>query len=224
MAEAIGPKETNTFQRHGRLETDRIEGGTEQVVFEFESDESGYVIFSMTYSPHWRATVNGQPRDIIRHENMIAVSADQGANTVEFNYIATPVQKFSLLLTILALIALGIVAYAGPKREIRQHWRHSLGGVDIRGRYPPGRFEMTKQVGGTDRVDPFLDVDSSSPTSRAPVPHDRHLIDPGSGPAPTTWPRRPALVRPVVTTLSLGRCSGPRRKAGSRKGSTRWPP
>ena len=115
MAEAIGLKETGNFQRHRRLETDRIEGGTEQVVFEFESDESGYVIFSMTYSPHWRATVNGQPRNIVRHENMIAVSVNQGANTVEFNYIATPVQKFSLLLTILALIALGTVAYVGPK-------------------------------------------------------------------------------------------------------------
>jgi len=74
--------------------------------FRYSSEESGPVIVSMTFSPHWRATVDRQPAKVYNYENLCLVFLPAGQHQVQFEYGTTPIQVASLVMSIAFLAGL----------------------------------------------------------------------------------------------------------------------
>ncbi len=61
--------------------------GPDQVLIEAELAEPGYLVLTDTYYPGWRATVDGQPAEILAANHAFrAVQLDRGEHTVVFEY------------------------------------------------------------------------------------------------------------------------------------------
>ncbi|MCH8911548.1 MAG: hypothetical protein IH867_12550 [Chloroflexi bacterium] len=142
----------NTQQPYPRIDPTNMTGGKNAIELDFEKITAGYVVLSMTYSPHWRATVNGEAREVIRHENMIAIRADQGVNSVVLNYRATPVQLISAGMSILALLSLVLVARYGPRSRLLDNFEISKASNLLLVRFPQWIFQ--DETNSRDRRNP----------------------------------------------------------------------
>lgn len=74
--------------------------------FQYSSEESGPVIVSMTYSPHWKAMVDDQPLEVYNYENLCLAFLPAGQHQVQFEYGTTPIQVASLFISVISLISL----------------------------------------------------------------------------------------------------------------------
>lgn len=122
LAHLLQVKNGSSQQPYPRIPTQNLTGGTSNIDFEFDMPEAGYVMLSVTYSPHWNAEVNNRPQNIIRHENMILLKADQGLNTVSLDYRATKIQTNSAALSIAAIVALFLAATFGTHLNFTQRF------------------------------------------------------------------------------------------------------
>jgi hypothetical protein len=82
--------------------------GPDALVFRYSSTEARPVIVSMTYSPHWRVTIDGQSTRAYNYENLNLLFLPAGEHQVEFRYGTTPIQEASAVAS-LAFLA-GVVA------------------------------------------------------------------------------------------------------------------
>ena len=58
-----------------------------RVTVETETSQGGYLVFADSYYPGWRASVDGQKREILRVNYILrAVTLEPGVHTVQFNY------------------------------------------------------------------------------------------------------------------------------------------
>ena len=56
------------------------------VSFSYFAEEPSDALISLTYSPRWRASVDGQPIPIINHENLVMLPLAAGVHSVELDY------------------------------------------------------------------------------------------------------------------------------------------
>jgi uncharacterized membrane protein YfhO len=71
--------------------------------------QPGYLVLTDTYYPGWRATVDGQPAEILEANHAFrAVQLDRGEHTVTFEY--EPLSfRLGAWLTLLALVVLVVI-------------------------------------------------------------------------------------------------------------------
>jgi len=74
--------------------------------FSYTAEKSTPVLISFTYSPYWKAYLDGQEIKIYRVENLMALDLPAGAHQIEMNYKLgnSPVQKYSSWLNLLFVI------------------------------------------------------------------------------------------------------------------------
>jgi len=113
------------------VEMTTISDDSKGLVITFNKKEAGYVLLSLTYSPHWRATVNGEPRQLIRHENMMVLRADQGSNTITVDYVPTPIQWASAGISAAGLAALIVVSIFGARSNLTARPGRAIGAVEL---------------------------------------------------------------------------------------------
>lgn len=109
----------------------------ETISFAYDARQSVPVIVSTTYSPHWRATVDGIPVRLYEHERLILVLLPQGRHTVQLAYGWTWVQAIGLGVSALSLLGVILGAIFLPLKL--QEWllwskrrvRTLLLGVDV---------------------------------------------------------------------------------------------
>jgi hypothetical protein len=81
----------------------------EDVVIGVETTQPGWLVLNDTYYPGWRATVDGQPTEILRANALVrAVGIEAGTHHVEFVYDPFSV-KIGLVLSGVTLLLLGAV-------------------------------------------------------------------------------------------------------------------
>ncbi|MBM2820502.1 MAG: 6-pyruvoyl-tetrahydropterin synthase related domain [Candidatus Berkelbacteria bacterium] len=78
--------------------------------FSYMAEESTPVLISFTYSPYWKAYLDGQEIKIYRVENLMALDLPKGAHQIEMNYKLgnSPIQKYSSWLNVFIIIVLSI--------------------------------------------------------------------------------------------------------------------
>jgi hypothetical protein len=81
----------------------------EHVVVRVETNQPGWLVLNDTYYPGWRATVDGQPAEILRANALArAVAIPAGAHQVEFVYDPLSV-KIGAAISLVTLLGLAIV-------------------------------------------------------------------------------------------------------------------
>jgi hypothetical protein len=95
----------------------------EEVVVEASTDAPGYLLLTDTFYPGWRASVDGQPAEIVRADEMFrAVRLEPGRHRVEFRYQPDSaiwgawISAAALLLWLAALIWSGRTTWAKSKK------------------------------------------------------------------------------------------------------------
>lgn len=74
--------------------------------FSYTAEKSTPVLISFTYSPYWKAYLDGQEIKIYRVENLMALDLPEGVHQIEMNYKLgnSPVQKYSSWLNLFCVI------------------------------------------------------------------------------------------------------------------------
>jgi len=79
---------------------------SDEMKFKIQSDQERLLLISMSYSPHWKAYLNGQPVKVHKMEDLMVVQAPSGDSTLELKYESTPVMKSGWIVSILTVIFL----------------------------------------------------------------------------------------------------------------------
>ena len=96
--------------------------GKNYFISEIHASGDRYAFFSVPYDECWRATVNGESREVININGLMAVRIDAGDNTIRFDYVYTPLKQG------IACSIAGVLLFAGymiyfnkkKKRAVRQ--------------------------------------------------------------------------------------------------------
>jgi len=86
------------------------------------TDEPAMLVLAQTFDPHWRVTIDGGPRELLRVDGMLtAVVLPTGRSTVELRYEPASFRwgaglTLAGLLACLALLGWGVVRRRGPRR------------------------------------------------------------------------------------------------------------
>jgi len=110
----IGSSLSRERLRPKPLAVTSFERSTNRLDAQFTIDESGMVILSESYSPHWEARLNGQQIELYDHEHIIAFTANAGGNQLNMRYRPSASQYLGLGLTALSLAGLAIAAWRLP--------------------------------------------------------------------------------------------------------------
>ncbi|MBU1879654.1 MAG: hypothetical protein KJ734_11950, partial [Chloroflexi bacterium] len=98
--------------------------------FTYRSGQDTPVVVSETWSPHWQATLDGEPLAIYNHENLILLFLPAGRHVVEFRYTSTPIQWIGWGLTIASAALLAMIWFVYPRLEnwyrVAESWLFSL--------------------------------------------------------------------------------------------------
>lgn len=82
----------------------------EEMKFQIQSDRTRLLLISMSYTPHWKAYLDGQPIKIRKMEDLMVVEVPSGNYNLELKYESTPVMKFGWIVSILTiLLLLGLI-------------------------------------------------------------------------------------------------------------------
>jgi hypothetical protein len=93
---------------------------TAQVTLSVDAPRPGYVVFSDTYYPGWRASVNGRDAPVLRaNHSFKAVRVGAGPSEVRFRFRPRSLQAGALLTTFAALLAGGLWLAARLRRNRR---------------------------------------------------------------------------------------------------------
>ena len=126
-----------TYEEYGGITMDRLEEGLgarrkessesftqgkNYFISEIHASGDRYAFFSVPYDECWRATVNGESREVININGLMAVRIDAGDNTIRFDYVYTPLKQG------IACSIAGVLLFAGymiyfnkkKKRAVRQ--------------------------------------------------------------------------------------------------------
>jgi hypothetical protein len=76
--------------------------------FDYELDESAIALVSYTYSPRWRATVDGRETEVTVRDNLIRIALPAGIHTVEITY-----HPFGTIWPVLGILSLVLGVAAG---------------------------------------------------------------------------------------------------------------
>ena len=98
-----------TGQRRKECSQDFVTGNN-RFTSTITADREKYAFFSVPYDKYWKAAVNGEQREILDINGMMAVRIGEGENTIEFIYDYTP-YKLGIALSILGI--LGCCIYFG---------------------------------------------------------------------------------------------------------------
>ena len=79
LAEDIQRKRENTVNNFSR--------SSKGFSSEMDQDEMSYVFFSVPYDKGWRATVNGEPVEIVKAEGFMTVGVEAGHSDIVFSYM-----------------------------------------------------------------------------------------------------------------------------------------
>lgn len=74
--------------------------------FEIQNDKERLLLISMSYTPHWKAYLNGQPIQIRKIEDLMVVQAPAGNYTLEVKYESTSIMKSGWIVSILTILFL----------------------------------------------------------------------------------------------------------------------
>jgi hypothetical protein len=86
-AQAIILTEGKPLAGEGNASAQIVRYAPEEVVIDAATDAPGYLLLTDTFYPGWRATVDGQPAEILRADGMFrAVQLEPGDHRVEFHY------------------------------------------------------------------------------------------------------------------------------------------
>ena len=126
-----------TYEEYGGISLDRLDKvldarrkessesftqGKNYFISEIHASGDRYAFFSVPYDECWRATVNGESREVININGLMAVRIDAGDNTIRFDYVYTPLKQG------IACSIAGVLLFAGymiyfnkkKKRAVRQ--------------------------------------------------------------------------------------------------------
>lgn len=91
----------------------------EKSSFEVSAEKEQLLMISLTYSPHWKASINGKPLKIRNIEDLMVVEAPAGNYTLELNYGPTTISILGWVvsgLTGLSLVFL-VIFYRVKKKQ-----------------------------------------------------------------------------------------------------------
>jgi len=82
--------------------------------FEIVTDKAATFYVSESYYPNWKAKVNGEDVEILKHEDLFrSVKVDSGKSIIEFEFVTEPVYKYGLIYTIVInIFILSVGLYA----------------------------------------------------------------------------------------------------------------
>jgi hypothetical protein len=106
--------------------------GSEKVRFRYDSPTDAAVLLSMTWFPGWRATIDGQPLNLYRHERLTLLALPAGPHLVELRYGFTPFQVKAGALSLAALLAGAALLWAThlwsrrPRAQQKLDWAESM--------------------------------------------------------------------------------------------------
>lgn len=77
--------------------------------FSYNSTQRNPVVVSVTYTPRWKATIDGMPLSIDRHENLVLLDLPAGKHTVSCRYGMTWVGWTGVVLSLITLMIYCII-------------------------------------------------------------------------------------------------------------------
>ncbi|MDD4801647.1 MAG: 6-pyruvoyl-tetrahydropterin synthase-related protein [Syntrophomonas sp.] len=89
--------------------------------FDYNSQEPLPIMISVTYTPRWKATLDGIPLEVKSVENLILIDLPAGQHTVEFNYGLGWVGWLGIGMSLLAILMLLIICW---------RWEYLMGFFD----------------------------------------------------------------------------------------------
>ncbi|MEM2250942.1 MAG: 6-pyruvoyl-tetrahydropterin synthase-related protein [Candidatus Hadarchaeales archaeon] len=96
-------------------------------IINVRTSSDGYVFISHSYSTHWRATVDGQEREIQNHDGFISIWLEKGSHQIILTYVQTPIHYLANSVSILAFIGMLLtfvrdkIAHLRKIRRIRRN-------------------------------------------------------------------------------------------------------
>ncbi|MBP3891998.1 MAG: YfhO family protein [Solobacterium sp.] len=93
-----------------------FEWDTSHFACDIDACKETYAFFSVPYDTDWKATVNGEEREIISINGLMAVKLNQGNNHIHFQFTAKRI-LFGLLISVLSII-LTFIYHKAKKKQV----------------------------------------------------------------------------------------------------------
>jgi uncharacterized membrane protein len=89
------------------------EWGDEMVKFSYETKHETPALISISYSPHWKTTIDGKEVKVYNHENLILLFLPKGTHDVKIIYGQTNIQIVSYIISISTFVFLVLIYIRG---------------------------------------------------------------------------------------------------------------
>ena len=145
-----------TYEEYGGISLDRLDEvldarrkessesftqGKNYFISEIHASGDRYAFFSVPYDECWRASVNGESREVININGLMAVRIDAGDNTIRFDYVYTPLKQGIVCSIAGVLLFAGYMIYFSKKKNSRSDRRRKVT------RDNPRRNDSVKKTG-----------------------------------------------------------------------------
>jgi uncharacterized membrane protein len=88
----------------------------ELISFQIETQKPEPVLVSYSFSPHWKAYLDGKEIKVYNIEDLILLSLPKGKHFVEIKYENTPIHYYANSISVLTLLLLGFLVYKEKRR------------------------------------------------------------------------------------------------------------
>lgn len=104
-----------------RLKHESIAAGSGKVAITVEPEVASWSLISMSWSPYWKAYIDGKEVATKAYENLTAVYLPAGKHRLELVYELTPVHLIAVIISVLTLIVALVIAFFPFMRGVVKH-------------------------------------------------------------------------------------------------------
>jgi len=98
-----------------RVEYEIVSFEPNEKIIDVNTSLSGYVFISQVYSPHWKASVDGEAQEIENYEGMTCVRVENGSHRIVLTYVETPIHYLADSISISAFIGIILLFLFGER-------------------------------------------------------------------------------------------------------------